>query len=246
MGMKTLFLAWQDQDKRRWFPVGRLDADVAGADYRFRYIQGAKQAQADAGFAPLPEFPAFAGDYRSDQLFALFRNRVIAPGRPDRETYLQCLGLSADADPVAILSVSGGRRATDIFEVFPKLRKRADGRFSCRFFVHGARHVPAVSRERMVRLSSEEPVYVTLELTNPATGLAVQIQTGDYHMIGWAPRYLARDLAAAMVPVPDYAANVVRVNPEPAPWSHRVLIEMRGSWNGHKPMSGDDFQLLAA
>jgi len=59
-------------------------------------------------------------------------------------------------------------------------------------------------------------------------------------MIGWAPRYLARDLAAAMVPVPDYAANVVRVNPEPAPWSQRVLIEMRGSWNGHEPMSGDD------
>ena len=39
------------------------------------------------------------------------------PGHP-----LRYLGLLANADRVAILSVSGGRRATDIFEVFPELR----------------------------------------------------------------------------------------------------------------------------
>ena len=37
MSERTLFLAWQDGKlSRQWFPVGRLDADVDHAFYRFR------------------------------------------------------------------------------------------------------------------------------------------------------------------------------------------------------------------
>ena len=43
-----------------------------------------------------------------------------------------------------------------------------------------------------------EPLYGTIELTNPVTTLAVQIQTTDYYMIGWAPRYLVGDLVQAI------------------------------------------------
>ena len=39
-------------------------------------------------------------------------------------------------------------------------------------------------------VSRRAKTFVGLELNNPATTLAVQIQTTDYHMIGWAPRYL--------------------------------------------------------
>jgi hypothetical protein len=39
--MKTLYLAWQDPEDRRWFPVGRLSFD--GYVYRFVYTNGAKQ-----------------------------------------------------------------------------------------------------------------------------------------------------------------------------------------------------------
>jgi hypothetical protein len=39
---------------------------------------------------------------------------------------------------------------------------------------------------------------VTVELTNPETTTAVQIQTEDYQMLGWAPRYLVHDLVHAM------------------------------------------------
>lgn len=89
-------------------------------------------------------------------------------------------------------------------------------------------------------------VSLSLQLTNPKTGLAVQIQTEDYHMIGWAPRYLVEDLVKAMAESPgDYRAEVVRVNPLPAPSKQRVLIEMKARWKKHKPMSGDDFHPLA-
>ncbi len=241
MTTKTLFLAWQDQHKRQWFPVGRLDAETEETAYRFRYIKGALRAQVEGGFPLLPEFPEVGATYRSNRLFALFQNRVIAPGRPDRDAYLHCLGLPEDADPVAILSVSGGRRVTDTYEVFPRLTRRDDGSFSCRFFLHGARYVPEASWERISRLKEKERVHVTLELTNPATGLAVQIQSKDYHMIGWAPRYLVSDLAAAMVHSPTYSAHVVRINHPPTPRSQRLLVEMQGIWNGHEPMQGEDF-----
>ena len=245
MSEKTLFLAWQDKERsRRWFPVGRLDADVEHSRYRFRYTGGAEEAKEEAGFPPLWDFPHLKEDYRSSELFPLFRNRVIAPGRPDRTYYLYNLGLPANADPVEILSVNGGYRITDAYEVFPKLLKHEDGSFKCRFFLHGWRHVNLSAQERIGRLIEDEELYVTLELTNPATGLAVQIQTTDYHMVGWTPRYLVTDLVAAMAESPEYSARVVQVNPQPAPSKQRVLIEMHGRWNEHEPMTGEDFKPL--
>lgn len=247
MRTKTLFLAWQDKREvnRPWFPVGRLDAEPSL--YRFRYIGGAKRAEKEIGFPPLIGFPELDREYCSSELFALFRNRVMAKGRPDRLEHLSHLDLSADATPVEILSVNGGTRVTDAYEVFPKLEKDADGYFACRFFLHGWQRVSKAAQERIDALKPEEELYVTLELTNPATKLAVQIQTTDYYMIGWTPRYLVSDLAMAMAEGPnDYTAQVVRVNPMPAPSRQRVLIEMSGCWKKHEPMSSKDFQPLVS
>ena len=246
MNTKTLFLAWQDKRgevSRPWFPVGRLD--VEPPLYRFRYIRGAKRAEKEQGFLPLLDFPDLNEDYRSSELFPLFRNRIIAPGRKDRQSYLRYLDLKKNANPVEILSVSGGYRVTDAYEVFPKLEKGPDGSFICRFFLHGWRHVNEFAQDRIGHLKPKEELYVTLELTNPATGLAVQLQTTDYHMIGWTPRYLVSDLVAAMAESPgQYAAHVVRVNPQPTPLKQRVLIEMSGRWDKYEPMESEDFRPL--
>ena len=240
---RTLYLAWQDRiTTRAWFPVGRLD--IGSHHHRFRYIRGAEKAQEATGFHPLIEFPNLKQDYRSHRLFALFRNRVNAPRRPDREQYLQCLDVSKDAGPFEILSVNGGNRVTDSYEVFPRIVKSEKGNFTCRFFLHGWRHVSQAAQELLHRLRPDEDLYVTLELTNPVGRVAVQLQTMDYHVIGWSPRYLVEDLVRAMVEVPNYKARVVRVNPVPAPSTWRVLIEMSGRWTDHKPMSGEDYEPL--
>ncbi len=72
-------------------------------------------------------------------------------------------------------------------------------------------------------------------------------------MIGWAPRYLVRDLAAAMAEAPSqYSVRVVRINRQaasvryPVPSTQRVLIEMRGKWERHEPMTGEDYQPVSA
>ena len=145
MNPKTLFLAWKDTaNSRQWFPIGRLDADLAGPEYRFRYTGGAVRAQSEASFPLLIEFPHLEWDYRASRLFPLFQNRVMNQRRPDRARYL---------------------------------------------------------------------------------------------------RNLVHDLTRAMTERPrDYEAKVVRINPQPAPSKQRVLIEMRGRWDGYEPMDGSDYK----
>ena len=245
MTTRTLFLAWQGKQTRQWFPVGRLDVSPENLYYSFRYTGGAKRAVQEAAFPLLMEFPDLHGAYQSLELFPVFQNRVMNRARPDFADYLRCLDLPEGADPIEILSVNGGSRVTDTYEVFPKLVKREDGSSTCRFFLHGWRYVSPAAQERLNELTTGEELYMTLEPANPATGLAVQIQTTDYHMIGWTPRYLVQDLAAAMIEAPDaYKAKVVGVNPQPAPSKQRVLIEMTGRWGQHEPMIGDDFEPL--
>lgn len=246
MSDKTLFLAWQDRRQTRaWFPIGRLDVLSVPRAYRFRYTRGAESAQEKAGFEPLLDFPEWERDYNSSELFPLFRNRVISSERRDFSDYLRMLDLPKTAEPAEILEVGGGFRATDNFEVFPKLERRPDGSFRCRFFVHGSRHVNQASIQRIDSLNPGETLYVTIELTNPVTGVAVQIQTEDYHVIGWAPRYLVNDLVQAMAHSPGtYHARVVRVNPSPAPSKQRLLVELSGNWPEYEPMAKGDFEPL--
>ena len=243
---KTYFLAWQGQaGTRQWFPVGRLDVDLAAPLFRFRHVQGATKAQATGGFMTVPGFADLGRDYRADRLFPVFQNRVMSPKRRDFADYLERLGLDPSVHPIETLSVDQGRRVTDFFEVFPKLTKEPDGSFVSRFFLHGWRRTNPAAEERMNGLAPGEKLQISLELTNPADGLAVQIQTADYHMIGWAPRYLVDDLVRAMAESPwDYQARVVRINPVPHPSSQRVLVELRSHWENHEPMSGEDFEPL--
>ncbi len=249
MSAKTLYLAWQDkrEGSREWFPVAQLDADAEHPLYRFRYIGGAEKAKRKANFPLLLEFPDLKGDYSSPYLFPIFKNRVMSDRRPDFEEYLRSLDLDNPATPIEILSVSGGRRVTDPYEVFPKISASPDGGFTCRFFLNGWRHVSEAAIKRIESLRPNEELRATPDTTNPATGAAVRIQTADCHTIGWTPRYIARDLVGATgkSPKPNYSAKIVRVNPLPVPWNRRVLVEMRGRWDaGYEPMSGPDFAPL--
>ncbi|MCY4655009.1 MAG: hypothetical protein OXC95_17820 [Dehalococcoidia bacterium] len=138
MSERTLFLAWQDKaGSKAWFPIGRLDVYEEDPVYRFRYIEGVKRAHSEVGFPPLWDFPDLEEDYRSPRIFPLFKNRIMSPRRPDFAVYMRSLDLPEDADPIEILYVNGGYRATDNFQVFPKLVKGDDGYFVCRFFLHG-------------------------------------------------------------------------------------------------------------
>lgn len=243
--MKSLFLAWQAPN-RAWFPVGRLDADVAQHRYHFGYTKGALQAESAVGFQPLPSFPDFERTYESSELFPLFQNRVLDPGRKDFADYLASLDLGpASADPIAILAVSGGERQTDSLEVFPRIESHRDGAFRCRFFLHGWRHMSAASQSRAMILQPGEELGVSLELTNKAAQVAILLTSSDYDFLGWTPRYLVKDLLKAISEKPSVTATVVRVNAADVPANRRVLVELTGTLPaGSQPMSAEEFQPL--
>ncbi|MDO9452243.1 MAG: hypothetical protein Q7J29_05225 [Stagnimonas sp.] len=247
--MNTLFLAWQAPDpKRAWFPIGRLDVSDNRKDYYFRYLEGARSAKLSEGFKPMPVFPDLEQIYHSPELFSMFQNRVMTPQRKDFDAYLSSLNLdSASYDPLEVLAVTGGERATDNFEVFPKISKLADGSFKCRFFLHGLRHTAASAQRRAETLVPAEKLGVSIELTNPATRTALQLLTSDYQMIGWAPRYLVNDLLRAIANQHQLQATVVRINEAPAPEKRRLLIELQGQLpSDYEPMSSELFRPISA
>jgi hypothetical protein len=244
--MKSLFLAWQGPN-RRWFPVGRLDADTTDGKFLFGYTNGALEAQKQVGFQPLPSFPDFQSDYESGELFPLFKNRVLDQNRKNFAEYLQTLGLEHN-DPIEILAVTGGERRTDNLEVFPRIIKDEEGNIVCRFFLHGLRHMSETARSRAMTLKAGDQLGVSIELTNPATKVAIQLTTKpDYHFLGWTPHYLIPDLLSTTSALNQLSAKVVQVNADDVPLNRRVLIEFSGKLPVDMvPMSGTDFQLIGA
>lgn len=246
--MSTLFVAWQAPNPTRaWFPIGRLDASTERRDYVFRYTQGALHARDQAGFEPLIAFPEFGRRYEASELFPLFKNRILEPNRKDFAEYLDWLDLDpANADPIEILGLTGGERQTDSLEVFPKVQKLSDGTIRCRFFLHGLRHVSAAARARAELLTEGESLQVAIEVNNPATTYAVQLQTTDCHMIGWAPRYLVDDLRAALLEHSTINAKVQRINRMGAPFARRVMVELCGGVpSAFEPMTSDEYIALS-
>lgn len=246
---QTLFLAWQDQVKTKsWYTVGRLDSEEDRKTYVFRYVRGVQKALDEAGFQPLIAFPDLKQTYRSHELFPLFLGRLL---RPDREEFTQLIEQLAlrpgTTDPIEILALTGGERQTDNLEVFPKVVRQDDGSFHCRFFLHGFRHVNSAAQERLKTVKEGDELRVAIELNNPVTGYAVQLETpNDYHVLGWAPRYLIHDFLTVAGEAPlDLKAEVLKVNPEPAPAKQRVLVELRGHVPaGMDPMGSEEFKPL--
>lgn len=168
--------------------------------------------------------------------------------RKDLKDYLTWLGFDqSNYDPIEVLALTGGERQTDSLEVFPGVEKKADGTFSCRFFLHGLRHVSEAGRHRAERLHAQECLQIALEMNNPATRLAVQLQSTDGHMLGWGPRYLVSALVGATVKFTELTATVIRSNPQEAPLARRLLIEMAGRLPASvEPINSPEFAPVAS
>lgn len=259
--MRTLFLAWQDPERRRWHTVGRLDvADAPGTDrHTFAYTNAALEAQADAGFRPLPAFPDLHMRYTSADIFPLFANRVMGQNRPEYADFVEWMSVAQDdADPVALLARSGGRRATDSLEIFPSPQRNGDGRYHVNFFVHGLRHQAEASSERANALEPGEPLRLMADFMNEWDHNAMMVRTAervhrDMHLLGYLPRYLAGDLSTTLggdyrkVSAHQMEVAVERVNPPPAPVNFRLLCRVTMQWPGdYEPFSDRAYQPLDA
>jgi hypothetical protein len=245
---QTLYVAWRSgsDSQGRWGPVGRLKRDENV--YRFLYTRGARTL---AGFQPFPGMPNLEAIYESDELLPLFANRLLARSRPEYERFLVWGGFDPDnpPDPIALLGVTEGRRATDSIEVFPCPAPDVQGCYLMKFFVHGIRWMAPAALDRIAILQPGEQLVLMLDIMNSHDSHAVAIRTSDVQgrlLIGHVPRYLAHDISQLCLTCePDFLTiTVERVNSD-APLQQRLLCRMNACWpEGFQPCSGEEYQPL--
>src|SRR6266852_6687237 len=106
--MNVLYVAWQDPEDRRWFPVAQLTRE-AGV-YRFAYTKGATRSQR---FIPFGRMTDLNVVYESAELFPLFANRLLSKERAEYKNFLHWLDVrETEDDPLALLARTGGTRET--------------------------------------------------------------------------------------------------------------------------------------
>lgn len=221
-----LIVAWQHPATRLISPVGLLEH---GIGYRYRYLRRAPQIE---GFHPFLGFPDWKRSYLAERLFPMFAQRIMSPRRPDFRQFLQQLDLSVDATPWEQLERSEGRRTGDTVQVFPIPSVRADGFTTCRFLVHGVRHV---NGGVLPRLGRGDLLALRRDPTNPVNPDAVLVCTASGQPLGYVPDLLLDHLQI----VEAVHLVVEHVNGPDAPLHLALLVRLDGQAPaGYKPMSG--------
>ena len=247
--MKTaLFVAWRNQSEMHqgWGPVGRLEHE--DGLYRFFYTQGARTLP---GFKPFSEMPTLDEVYESAKLFPLFENRLLAKQRPEYEKFLHWGGFSSESppDPILILGVTEGKKATDSVEVFPCPIPDAQGCYLNKFFAHGLRWMNPDALKRIAKLEIGEQLYLMPDIQNQCDENAVAIRTdAERTMLGYVPRYLAADVSelCRSCEINFIELYVEQVNLD-APLQQRLLCRMHACWpDDFRPCSGPEFQPIPA
>lgn len=226
--MKSLFIAYQDPESRKWAPVGRLSQ--MGSRFHFVYTQGAKDL---SNFTPFGRMTDLGAEYVSDELFPLFKNRVLAKSRPEYAQYLKWLGLdSVQYDALDELARTGGIRATDSLEMFPCPSPTEQNNYEVYFFTRGLRHFYGENQKRAAELKVGEPLNVMLDPQNEHDPHALVIRTQDpITLVGYAPRYFSSEFTKLMdsVGAENVRVTVEQVNAD-APLQYRVLCRIRAPW----------------
>lgn len=217
--MKLLYVIWQDPQTKSWLPVGKLTYNSDKQVYQFAYTKGAEKSPR---FIPFGRMKNLYKRYFSVELFPLFANRLLCQSRPEYPAYLQWLNVSGKEqnDLLLLLARSGGRRVTDLLEVFPYPERNVDGNYECYFFTRELRRLSKETLEKINLLSPGEQLHFVLDSQNTYNTCAIALQTGD--LVGYCPPYLAKNFGSIWKKMNGSQLSVVKVNQE-APLAFRLL-----------------------
>ncbi|WP_089725100.1 HIRAN domain-containing protein [Candidatus Thiosymbion oneisti] len=242
--MNVLFVAWQDPETRRWWPVGRLSRE--DGDYHFVYTRGAEAAER---FVPFGRMTNLHDVYVAKELFPLFANRLLPKSRPEYRDFLCWLGLEGSDDALDQLARSGGIRATDSLQIFPSPEPTPDNHYAVEYFSHGIRYMPPTSRERIETLDPGEWLYLMRDIQNPFDDDAMLMRTGDPILgVGYCPRFYSADFTKLLdlIGKDQVQVTVVAVNPD-APLQFRLRCRLTAPWPaGFGACRQETFEPLAA
>ncbi len=219
---RRFWIVRQGPTSRSFHRVGELEAREDG-EFRFRYLPDAPTAP---NFRPLAAFPELDREYRSDDLFPYFSNRIMSARRPDFDAHLSALGLTReDWTPLELLARSAGGRATDTIQVVSEPVVDDDGLERLVFPVSGVRWIPGAS-ERIARLASDQPLRIRAEPDNPFDCRALLLDAASDEPVGWIPGYLLDYVHKHMERGATVAAFVEQANGPETPSHIRLLCRL--------------------
>lgn len=239
--MKQLVVGWQDE--KRWYPIGKVERD--DKYFSFAYTKGAQVAADECHFQPLLSFPDFKRIYKSAEMFPWLRHRLLSNKRPEFKRYLQWLQIDSNqSDEFSILAKSGGRRATDAFELFAIPALSTSGWSQIEFFLRGIQSISTASRQRIAQLQVNEPLFLMQDYAADECVLRTQ----DQFLLGFCPKYLSSLLVSVIRHSPEEViAKVQKVNQAPTPMEFRLLchVDLRLP-NGDNPFNQEVYKSLVS
>lgn len=242
---RAVFVAWQCPANRAIYPVARLVVRDEAPRYEFVYVHGVRDAR-QKGFEPFAGMRQLDQIYLADDLFPLFSNRVMAPSRPDFPDYIERLGLQGQPEPVLVLARSEGRKVTDNLEVFaPPEFHAASGRWMYVAFARGVRHVLG-AEDVASTLRAGDMLSIVRDVTNEWDARALLMLAIGQRRVGFVPHTLIEDIDRLVDLGAAIDAEVLRVNPSPAPVHQRLLVTIQAQHvEGFLPLSTQRYQPLA-
>ena len=219
----------------------RTDGEVT---FRFVYLKAVEQFD---GFRDLPGLPDLYRVYESDELFPVFRNRLMPRRRPDYPEYVSELDLDVDTDPFEVLARCEGWKATDRIEVFAAPERTPDGDLTTLFFARGIRHLDGAA-EAVSDIEPGDVLDLADDPENPVNPRAVLMSNRTGRTVGWVPNYLVDMIHEMRDPFGiDVEITAEHVNPTTTPPHMRLLCRLRAPWpEGYKPLSAPEFQPIVS
>lgn len=224
----SVYIAWQDPESRLWHVVGCLLAIEGG--YLFQYTKGAMTSPKFTKFSGMDDFN---GKYVSEDLFPLFKNRLLSSRRPEYKKFISWLGLNNSdttfINPIEILARSGGLRATDKLQMFKHIEVDSNGNVEHYFFSHGISHLSESAETRISKLEEGEQLLLSLDLQNKYDSTAVIIRADNpAEAVGYVPRFFSGTISKMLLDDPlSLTLTVERISPD-APYHYRLLCKLSG------------------
>ena len=236
----ALYIGWTDRSKSpsfpTWIAISRITWNNKGFFY-YSYTHGFKQNLDRLSSKIInPEF-GFTKTWKTCQLDSTISSRI--PHRPDSMKEYDYLGLEdKKGDFIAYLARSGGRSATDNYDIFPKVL--ADDQKYYRFYSYVIGLPGRVKSSEKVKLIAD-----TLSF-----GTALEIQRTNSHTdilyediaIGYLPNYLHHLLGYEIKSQPT--VKLSQVNYQNRRYARRFLVEIAIEFSQSPFSQGLEFKPL--
>lgn len=221
----SVYVAWQAPDTRDWHVVGNLQERNSG--YVFKYTKGALKSSKFTKFSGMTDVHE---TYVSEELFPLFKNRLLSPRRPEYPRFIKWLGFEDESvNPIDILARSGGLRSTDQLQVFKKIEVDLDGKFEHYFFLHGLSYLNSMANARVSDLQPGQVLRLCLDPQNEYDGDAVVVRADKpAEIVGYCPRYLCSDVKCMLLNDSKSLTLTVERISDDAPHNYRLLCKLSG------------------